>query len=470
MHDEMTANHPLDFVARHCFRSACCCLVAALIIAGSAEFSVADQWPQFRGQHMDGVAESSHPERWTTTENVAWSIQLKGEGWSCPIVWEDRLFLTEAVPVGAEEERSASGPEEYSGGGGTRRDDLTNVTYRFQVVCLDSNTGSELWRKTAREGRPVMPRHSSNTYATETPVTDGKFVYAYFGMMGVYCYDFDGQLIWKKDLGNYPMRAGWGTSSSPILFNGKLFLQIDNEQQSFLVALDASTGNEVWNVPREEKSQYSSPIVWQNSKRSELIVGGIVYRSYDPETGKLLWQLDMENGRSSATPVAQGDRLYIGTEFRNRGGADDGGGYLFAIKAGGNGDLSLKPGETASEFVQWKLERSGIEMSSPVICEGYLYLPERRSGMLHCVDAATGQKVYQKRIPGARAFWASPWVQDGKVFCIDTSGTTFVLAGGPSYELVAKNEIDELTWSTPAIANDALYFRTATRLFCIRKP
>ena len=153
----------------------------------------------------------------------------------------------------------------------------------------------------------------------------------------------------------------------------------------------------------------------------------MVYRSYDPDTGNLLWQLDMEKGRSSATPLARGDRLYVGTELRNRGGADDGGGFLFAIKPGGSGDLSMKGGETESEFVAWKVARSGIQMASPVICQGHLYLLERRSGMVHCIDAATGEKVYQQRIPGARAFWASPWVQDGKVFCVDTSGTTFVL-------------------------------------------
>jgi outer membrane protein assembly factor BamB len=175
----------------------------------------------------------------------------------------------------------------------------------------------------------------------------------------------------------------------------------------------------------------------------------------------------MEKGRSSATPLAVGDRLYVGTEFRNRGGADDGGGFLFAIKPGGSGDITPPEGQTESEFVAWKAARSGIQMASPVLCRNHLYLLERRSGTLHCLDAATGQAVYRQRLPGARAFWASPWTQDGKVFCVDTSGTTFVLSGGPELELIGQNEIDELTWSTPAIAGDALFFRTATRLFRI---
>lgn len=442
-------------------------VLAALTFAPQVD-AVAESWPQFRGGRADGVAQSSHPIRWSEQENVAWVAKLHGEGWSCPVIWGDQVFLTEAVPVSTGQAGVDSKVEEYRGGGGSRRDDLTQTTYQWQVVSLDARTGQERWRQTARQGRPVMPRHSTNTYATETPITDGQRVYAYFGMMGVYCYDLQGRLLWSKDLGSYEMRAGWGTASSPVLFAEKLFLQIDNEQQSFLVALDAATGEEIWRTPREEKSQYSTPIIWQNSKRAELIAGGTVYRSYDPETGKLLWQLNMDKGRSSATPLAVGDRLYIGTELRNRGGADDGGGFLFAVKPGGTGDISLSDGQSNSEFIEWRLQRSGIQMASPVLCQGHLYLFERRSGVVHCVHAATGEKVYQKRVPGARAFWASPWSLDDKVFCIDSGGTTFVLKGGPEFELIGQNEVDELTWSTPAIANDALFFRTATRLVCFQ--
>ncbi|MCC9658297.1 PQQ-binding-like beta-propeller repeat protein [Rhodopirellula sp. JC737] len=441
-------------------------MLAAEITTGSV--SAMDQWSQFRGDQMDGQATTEHPVRWSESENVAWVADLEGEGWSCPVVWNDLLFVTEAVPVGEE----AIQPDATNTGGDRRRNreaDPKDRTYRLQVVCLDAKTGEERWRQTAREGRPVLGRHSSNTYATETPVTDGKYVYAYFGMMGVYCFDINGELVWQRDLGNYPMRAEWGTSSSPILFDNKLYLQIDNESQSFLVALDAQTGKDIWRVDREESSQYSSPVLWRNSQRAELIVGGTFCRSYDPNTGDLLWQLNMEKGRSSATPLALNDRLYVGTEYRNRGGADDGGGFLFAIKPGGSGDLTPSDSQDSTEFVSWKVERSGIQMASPAYCNGYLYLLERRSGVVHCIDAKTGEKAYQKRIPGARAFWASPWTMGDQVFCVDTNGTTFVLRGGPNFEVIAENEIDELTWSTPAIANEALYFRTAKHLFCIRK-
>ena len=235
-----------------------------------------------------------------------------------------------------------------------------------------------------------------------------------------------------------------------------------------MTAVNAETGEEIWRVDHPERSQYSSPIVWENSKRSELIVGGMVYRAYDPATGELIWRLDMEKGRSSATPLAIGDRLFVGTEFRNRGGHDDGGGYLFAVKPGGEGDISPRVGAGRGEFVAWKLRRSGLQMASPVLCQGHLYLLERRSGIVHCVDAASGEVAYRKRIPAARSFWASPWTDGEAVYCVDTGGTTHVLAGGPPFRVLETNDIDEQTWSTPAVAGGAVFLRTVSRLYCIR--
>lgn len=430
-----------------------------------------DQWPQFRGPRANGVVQGEpFPMQWDAEKNVKWKIENPGEGWSAPVIWDDKLFITAAVQVQQDGDavESKEPDEKYRRGRGRgRREDLSSKIYRWEVHCYNTASGELLWRKVAREGNPTIPRHGQNTYASETPVTDGKNVYAYFGMTGLFCYDMDGKLVWQQDLGTYPMRAGWGTSSSPVLLGDKLYLQIDDEETSFLVSLDAKSGEEVWRVPREEKSQWSSPIIWEKSDRTELVTGGSVVRSYDPESGELLWQLDMRGGRSSASPTADGDRLYVGTEMRNRGGPDDGGGFLFAVKAGANGDITPEEGESESEGVAWICDRSGLQMASPLVCEGHVYVLARRTGTLNCIDAETGESVYIKRINGARAFWGTPWAYEDKVFCLDDSGTTHIIQAGPKFEVLGKNTIDEQFWSTASFSDGSLFLRGADKLYCI---
>lgn len=442
----------------------------ALCIAPLASLAQAqDHWPQFRGPNANGVVQgTAFPMQWDAETNVKWKIDNPGEGWSAPVIWDDKLFITAAVEVEQDEDakESEEPKEDYRRGRG-RRPDLLSKVYRWEVHCYDTASGDLLWKEVALEGNPPIPRHGQNTYASETPVTDGKHLYAYFGMTGLFCCDMDGNLVWKQDLGTYPMRAGWGTSSSPVLHGDKLYLQIDNEESSFLVALNAKTGEEVWRQSRDEKSQWSSPIIWENSHRTELVVGGSVVRSYTPESGELLWQLDMRGGRSSASPTADGDRLYVGTEMRNRGGPDDGGGFLFAVNAGASGDITPDEGESESEGVAWVCDRSGLQMASPLVCEGHVYVLARRTGTLNCIDAKTGKSVYIKRINGARAFWGTPWAYEDKVFCLDDTGTTHIIKAGPEFEVLGTNTIDEQFWSTASFAGGSMFLRGADKLYCI---
>lgn len=440
-------------------------MLAVLAIGGTA---IADNYPQFRGPQSNAVSSQPLPITWTDsegkTQNIRWKIPVDGEGWSQPIVWDDLVYLTAAV---AQSENADTGPETYAGGGGTARTDLTSVVYQYQVLCLNARTGTELWRTVCKTGTPPIPRHSTNTYATETPMTDGERIYAYFGMNGIYALDMNGKIAWQKDLGVYEMRADWGTASSPTLFDGRIYVQVDNQVESFLIALDAGTGDELWRVQRDEKSQYSSPLVWQNSLRNELIVGGMVYRSYDLKTGELLWKIDMAKGRSSATPVCDGDRLFLGNELRNRGGDDDGGGRMFCVTPGGSGDITPPDDQPKTEFIAWWIEKADMEMASPTICRGKIYLFERSTGNMHCVSAATGKTVYRKRVRGANAFWASPWTDGQNVFALDANGTTHVIDGDEQFNLVAANELDQQSWGTPAIADGRIYLRTVDHLYCI---
>lgn len=436
-------------------------VVFVVILTVACQVGQAGNWPQFRGPNGDAVVHGIIPAEWDAATNIRWKKDLTGEGWSAPVVWEDRLYFTQAVmtakPAGPEPP-----PRRLPDGRRRRRNNLATAEYRWEVQCVDVDSGDVIWKQTTREGKPPQGRHLQNSYATETPVTDGKYVYAYFGMNGLFCFDMDGRPVWNKDLGNFEMRHDWGTASSPILFDGLLFLQIDSQDQSFVIALNPATGDDVWRTDRDEPSHYSSPIVWKNSIRSEMITCGRSARSYDPRTGELLWEMFLEGGRSSATPLAAGDRLFIGSEARNRGGDDDGGGYLFAVRAGANGKV-----QTESEDVIWSRPKSGLQMASPVICEEHLYVFERRRGVLHCIDAETGEMVYESRVKGARAFWSSPWVHEDKVYCIDDDGVTHVIQGGPEYKVVTTNDLEEQVWSTPAFGDGSLFVRTAKALYCI---
>jgi outer membrane protein assembly factor BamB len=321
-----------------------------------------------------------------------------------------------------------------------------------------------LWKQLAAEKKPTISTHRTNTYASETPVTDGQRVYAYFGMTGVYAYDMEGKLAWSKDLGSYSMRNGWGTGSSPALDAERLYIQCDNEDKSFLVALDKKTGAEVWRAPRSnEGSSWSTPYLWKNKVRTELVAVGRTVRGYDPATGKVLWELGGVEGRVAATPVGDEAHLYVGT-----GGGQSGGGPLFAIKAGASGDITLKDDQSSGEGVAWSAQRSGPSMPSPLLFKGHLYVLDQR-GTLACYDAATGKQAYRERLPDARQFAASPWAYDGKLFCLDEEGQTHVVQTGAEFKVLAKNPVGETCWASPAIAQGALFLRGAEHLFCIKQ-
>ena len=413
-------------------------------------------WPQFRGPNSNQVAlEKELPAEWGKQNNLLWKHDLNGRGWSCPIVWGNQVFFTNAVL----EDASILPPAKE----GRRQENPDSAVYNFEVICLDIDTGEEIWKKVAYYGMPRYKTHRDNNYAPETMVTDGKHVFAYFGMTGVYCYDMDGNLVWEKDLGNYPMQSNWGTSSSPILYNKVLYMQIDNEENSFLAALDSKTGEEKWRVSREEKSNWGTPIIWENSLRTELVVQGLKTRSYNPETGELYWELDMGGGRNITSPVADGDMVFVGNEKRRDGGT------LFGIKAGALGDISLKDGENSNEFVVWSIPESGIAMASPLVYQELIYIVDRRRGQISCFEAATGNIVYQgTNIADAGAFWASPWAFDNKIYCLDEKGTTHVIQAGREFKELGKNKLDDIFWASTAIAKSSYIFRGEKGIYCVR--
>jgi len=441
-------------------------LVAALL----SSRMVSAEWTQFRGPQGNGVCEDVKlPTRWSVGQNVAWSASLPGVAWSQPVVWRDKIFVTSAITDDQQLPHAGeSGPgfTLFSREGFSRAflngGEPPKATYRWKVFCLDGATGRILWEQTAREGRPSIPIHRSNTYASETPVTDGHRLIAYFGMAGLFCYDLDGRLLWKKELGSYPTQYGWGTGSSPVLHGTQLFVQVDNEESSFLVAFDKETGDEAWRVERDERSNWSTPFIWTNGLRTELITaGGNKVRSYKPQTGQLLWELNA-HGRSATTPVADEERLYVGSVTRSTGSSEE----LVAIRAGARGDISSQNGDDNSA-IAWRVRAASPELASPLLYRGCLYTLKQQGGIVVCFDAETGRQHYRLRLPGAKNFTASPWANQERVFCMDEAGQTFVLAAGPKSKLLATNKLDGMFWSSAAVVEDRLLLRGVEKLYCI---
>lgn len=420
---------------------------------------MASDWRQFRGPDNSGVSlQSLAPSHWSDTNHLAWTRQIPGYGWSSPIVVGDKIIVTTAVCENQKRPDPSFSLRMFGNG------KPPDAVYRWEIFCMDRNTGKTLWSKVALERKPTIALTSGNTYASETPVSDGVCVYAYFGMQGVYCYDLEGKEVWQRDLGAYKILMNWGTGSSPALEAGRLFILCDNDEKSFLVALDSKTGKDLWRVTRDERSNWATPFVWRNQVRTEIVTaGGKGIRSYNPADGKVLWELKREAGAQmtyvTATPVANQKMLYVGAGSHSP---------LWAVKAGASGDISLQAGDARNAGIAWSNFKAGPPMSSPLLYKDYLYVV-MQNGILMCLDAESGKEICRERLKGAHSFTASPWAQDGKLYCLDEDGRTFVIEAGPNFVVQGKNEIKDFFWSTPALSGDALYLRGANRLYCIKQ-
>lgn len=416
-------------------------------------------WPALRGPDARGIAEGSRfPEKWSATGNVAWKRDLPGRGWSSPVVAGKRIFLTTVV--------SEKPPEEAKKGlyfGGNRPEPPTD-NYRWDVVCLDLDSGRVVWQETVHQGVPKTPRHIKNSYASETPVTDGERVYFLFGDVGLYCYTIAGQPVWSKKLPPVTTRFGWGTAASPVLYGERLYVVSDNEDESYLAAFDKRTGNEVWRKPRDEKSNWATPFIWKNAQRTEIVVPATgKVRSYDLD-GNVLYEFGGCSTITIATPYADGGLLYVSSGYVN-----DAARPIFAIRPGAKGDISLTNDQTSNEFVAWCEKQGAPYNPSTLVYRGILYVLHDR-GLLEAFDAATGKNVAaRRRIPEGGTFTASPWAADGRIYYMNEDGTTFVYKAGSDLEFLHANKLaeDDMAMATPAIVGDRLLLRTAARLYSI---
>jgi outer membrane protein assembly factor BamB len=436
-------------------------LLFGLAVCASARGQ--DKWPQFRGPGAAGLAPpgAQLPISWSTTQNVAWKVDIPGRGLSSPIVWGDRVFVTSCISEGKI-------PPAKKGlyFGGEQLKPPTDA-HRWVVYALDFNDGKILWETVVHKGVPQSTRHIKNSYASETPVTDGERVYAYFGNIGIFCLDMNGKEVWHKELGTYKTRYGWGTAASPVLHQDRLYIVDDNEEKSFLIALDKKTGREIWRVDRpDEKTNWSTPFIWENSQRTEIVTSGSgKVRSYDLD-GKLLWELKGMSSITIPTPVASFGMLYLGSGYVLE---KDNFKPLYAIKPGAAGDISLGKDETSNQSIVWRQKSAAPYNPSFIVYGDYLYVLKDR-GTLDCYDAHTGKQVYKdERLgPAGTGFTSSPWAFNDKIFCLSEDGDTFVVQAGPQFKLLGKNSLNEMTLSTPALTHDSVIIRTETKLYRIR--
>lgn len=436
--------------------------LACIVMLGVAVPSMAgENWPSFRGADSRGIAEGENlPVEWSATENVEWKTDIAGRGWSSPIVWGDKVFLTTAINS-ADTEDAKMGL--YMGG---ERAKPTTVHY-WKVICLDLETGKVVWDTMVHEGVPEGRIHVKNSFASETPVTDGERVYAYFADLGVYCLDFNGKVVWHKANKVAKMRNGWGTAASPVLYKDRLYVVNDNDEESYLEALDKKTGKIIWQVARDEASNWSTPYVWENSERTEIVTTGTDrVRSYDLD-GNVLWTLEGMSSITISNPYESKGLLYITSGY-----IMDKSKPIYAIRPGASGDISLGDTETANEFIVWSHPKAAPYNPSTILYGDQMYVLLDR-GQVSSYNAADGTPLYEKErlAKGSGGFTVSPWAYNGKIFYMSEAGVTYVANAGKAFEVVQTNPLaeDDLGMATPAIVGDRLLIRTSARVYSIRE-
>lgn len=440
-----------------------------------AQVDKADQWHQWRGPLANGVAPHADPPlEWSEDKNIKWKVDLPGEGTSTPIIWNDQIFILTAIKTDRQPEQPAEAgdgeaeeasedkdnAEESSSGGRRRRrggfgiEKPTNV-HEFVILCLDRATGDIVWQKTAREEVPHEGHHRDHGFASGSPTTDGKFVYASFGSHGIYCYTTDGEFQWERDLGDMRTRNSFGEGTSPTLIGNTLIVNWDHEGEDFIAALDAQTGTTNWQVDRDEPTGWSTPLAVPYDGGTQVVVNGTNrVRSYDVATGEVLWECGGQTTNAIPSPVAAGGLIFCMSGFR--------GSAAFAIPLNSTGDL------TETEKYQWRHSGGTPYVPSPLLYDDLLYFNKGNAGILNVMNPETGELVIEnERLPGMRSIYASPVAAAGRVYIVGRDGKAVVLRHGTEFEVLAENELEDPIDASPALVGNELFLRGKEHLYCI---
>jgi outer membrane protein assembly factor BamB len=403
-------------------------------------------WPEWRGPQATGANDQADPPvEWGESKNVRWKVEIPGRGMASPVVWGDRVYLLTAVPVGV------TGDASHAPRGSARG------VHRYTVMAINRKDGKVAWQHVAREEEPHESAHQDNgTWASSSAVTDGQYLIASFESRGVYAYDMNGKLVWQKDLGDKRMRNEFGEGSTPTIYRDRIVVVWDHQGESFIVALDRTTGRELWRAVRDEIDTWATPLVVESNGRAQVVTGGMKQlRSYDLETGKLVWHSAGTTMNAIPSPVTADGMVFVMSGFR--------GSNLKAIKlAEATGDV------TGSGAIAWQLDRDTPYVPSPLLYKGVLYFLKSNSGLLSAFDAKTGQPQYSvQRLDGVDEVYSSPVAARDRVYVTSRGGTTLVLRHGARFEVMAKNVLEDGFDASAALVDREIYMRGYKYLYCI---
>ena len=413
------------------------------------------EWPYWRGPAADGMAVGDAPLHWSDTQNVKWKADIPGRGSSSPVIWGDQIFVTTAVKTGPDakpEPAATPAPKMQLTTPGPQAE------HKFELLCLDRRTGKLLWERTAITAVPHEGYHPTyGSFASNSPVTDGKHVYAFFGSRGMYCYDMKGNLVWQKDFSvQMRMRMAFGEGMAPVISGDRLILVFDHEGDSFMVVLDKNTGKEIWRVDRDERSNWAAPLVVDFKGKKQIIVSAVKkVRSYDFDSGKVIWECAGLGANTIPAPVHQDDMVFVMSGYQNPN--------LMAIRLGREGDL------TGTDAIVWSQTKGNSYTPSPVLYDNKLYVLTD-NGMVSCYNARTGEPYYhQTRLPKSYSFKSSPVGANGKLYLASENEDVIVLRMGEKFEVLATNTMtDEMFIATPAIMGGEIFLRGRNTLYCIK--
>jgi outer membrane protein assembly factor BamB len=445
-----------------------CIFIAILLFLSidrvSSQVNPDRQWTAYRGRLSSGVLDNANlPESFDISKmiNVRWKVEIPGLGLSSPVIWDNKIFITSAI---SQADRDGFKPGIYG--------DISPVrdssVHEWKVYCIDKNTGKTIWDRTSFKGIPKMKRHPKSTHANTSVATDGKYVVAFFGSEGLFCYDMNGNLLWQKNFGLLKSvffmvkSAEWEFASSPIIYNGVLIIQCDVLENSFVAAYDVKTGKELWKTQRDEYPGWCTPNIYTNGGKTYVALNGYKNRGgYDFETGKEIWKMSGGGDIQIPTPVVGNDLIYFNSAH---------GRYspIIAVKTNAAGDITLKEPETSNEFIKWSLPRGGSYMHTLLLYKDHLY-NVNWNGSLICLDPLTGKEIYNAKLGKAKSFIASPVASDGKIYIVDEEGTIYVIQDGDEFKLLAEIPMNDICMTAPSITDGMIIFRTQKFLWAIGK-